>query len=103
MVIGDLKYEDECLYLSADDIEDRYPVVWPFGTTWDADREVVVLPSGDEIALGVSVSGGGGYFGVGVVESIAGPEAANVARACVDNAYGEVAVVNNYDTGIAPA
>lgn len=48
-------------------------MVWPFLTTLDADRQVVVLPSRGGIALGGPVSGGGGYFGVGRVESIGGP------------------------------
>jgi len=36
-------------------------IVFPFGTTWDDDSQVVVLADGRELADGDFVSGGGGY------------------------------------------
>lgn len=101
-VRGVLELTNDCLYLSIDDIDERYPVLWPAATSWDSQREVVVLPTGEEIAVGGLAYGGGGYSSVEVIETIAGPEAAGLAMRCVDNAYGEIAVVNNYDTAIAP-
>jgi hypothetical protein len=101
-VRGVLELADGCLYLSVDEIDERYPVLWPAQTEWDNEREVVVLPTGDEIAVGELAYGGGGYYYVDDIEIIAGPAAANLAGQCVDNTYGEIAVVNNYDTAIAP-
>ena len=94
---------DDCLYLSSDDTGERYPVLWPAATAWDAEREVVVLPSGEEIAVGGNALGGGGYLSVSAVETIAGAAAGEHAARCVDNTYGEVAVVNNDETAIAPS
>ncbi len=98
-----LELEDGCLYLKSDENGERYPVVWPAETAWDVEREVVLLPLGAEIGVGGSASGGGYYYYyVNDIEAIAGPEAASLARRCVDNTYGEIAVVNNYHTAIAP-
>lgn len=102
-VRGVLVFEAGCLYLALDEIDERYPVLWPAATAWDADREVVVLPTGDEIAVGGLAYGGGGYFGVDRIEDVAGSGAAELAERCVDNDFGEIAVVNNYDTAIGPA
>ena len=101
-VRGVLELENGCLYLSIGEIDERYPVLWPAQTAWDAQREVVVLPTGDEIAVGGLAYGGGGYFYVDDIENIAGAEAADLAGRCTDNTYGEIAVVNNYDTAIGP-
>ncbi len=101
-VRGILELENGCLYLSIDEIDERYPVLWPAQTAWDAERKVVELPTGDEIAVGELAYGGGGYFYVDDIARIAGPEAADLAGRCADNTYGEIAVVNNYDTAISP-
>lgn len=50
--------------------------------------------------MGESVYGGGGYFSVSDVKRLAGNEAAQLAAKCVDNQYGEIAIVNNYDDAI---
>ena len=52
--------------------------------------------------IGSEVYGGGGYFYVSEVERLVGPEAALLASTCVDNQYGEIAMVNNLDTAIGP-
>jgi hypothetical protein len=51
--------------------------------------------------VGASVYGGGGYLYVDDLERLAGPDAARLAAACVDNTYGEIAVVNNAPGAIA--
>ena len=61
-VRGVLEFEEGCLYLALDEIDERYPVLWPAATAWDADREVVVLPTGDEIEVGGLADGGGGVL-----------------------------------------
>lgn len=67
-----LELDDGRLYLSGEDADERYPVIWPAGTA--AQREAVVLASGDEVAVGESAHGGGGYYYVDDIESIAEPE-----------------------------
>lgn len=101
-VSGVLVLDDDCLYLSSGDVGERYPVLWPARTAWDAEREVVILSSGAEIAVGASATGGGGYLSASAVETIADSAAGEHAARCVDNTYGEIAVVNNYETAIAP-
>ncbi len=99
-VRGVLQLEADCLYVYLDEIDERYPLVWPASTTWDEDNEKVVLATGASVGIGESVYGGGGYFSVDDVERLAGDEAAQRAANCVDNQYGEIAIVNNYDDAI---
>lgn len=101
-VRGVLELDGECLYVALDEVGERYPVVWPAGTRWDADAQVVVPPQGESMGVGDEVYGGGGYLYVEDVERIAGSQASALAAECVDNAYGEIAVVNNSDTAIGP-
>lgn len=100
-VRGVIEIEGECLYVSLGEVGERFPIVWPASTAWDSDAETVILPNGDVISDGDSVYGGGGYRYVPDLVAIAGEDAANQAQECVDNQYGEVAVVNNYTEGIA--
>ncbi len=101
-VRGVLELEQDCLYVALDEVGERYPILWPSSTTWNPGTNTVVLPSGQSIAIGDSVYGGGGYFYVDDIERLAGEEAAELAARCVDNDYGEIAVVNNADLAIAP-
>lgn len=99
---GSLQLEGSCLYLVATSTGERYPLVWPAGTTWDGATESVVSLAGERMPIGGAVSGGGGYFSVGDVGRIAGPIAAALAEECVENS-GEIAIVNNSGTAIGPA
>lgn len=101
-VRGRLELEDDCLYVALDEIGERYPVVWPAGTTWDAEDHVVVGPSRARMPVGSEVHGGGGYRYVDDVERSLGAEATAFAARCVDNTYGEVAFVNNGEDAIGP-
>lgn len=87
IVGGTLALDDGCLRLGG------IPVLWPSGTTWDAETSVVVLPSGDEASVGAEVTGGGGYS---QADSLAGFAADEVAEAAADCAgpTGEVGVFN---------
>lgn len=102
-VRGTLELDGDCLYVFLEEVDERYPVVWPAGTTWDAEEEAVVSPSGVRMAVGTDVSGGGGYHPVDDVERLVGPDAEALAARCVDNTYGEIALVNNSADGIRPA
>lgn len=102
-VRGILELDGECLYVALDETGERYPVVWPAGTRWDADTQAVVTSQGESMVVGDEIYGGGGYLHLDDVEWIAGSEASALAAKCVDNTYGEIAVVNNADTAIGPA
>ena len=99
-VRGVVEIEGDCLYVVLNEVGERYPIVWPASTSWDPDTGRVVLPGGESVGHGDSVYGGGGYRYVDDVEAIAGEAAADLARECVDNQYGEIAVVNNQADGI---
>jgi hypothetical protein len=80
-----------CLLLGGE--PDRYPVVWPAGASWWVDPPRVRLRSGVFVEIGMSVSGGGGFFQRDFVERFAGPEVADAAAACA-GPTGEIAVFN---------
>lgn len=99
---GVLELEEDCLYVAFGEVGERYPIVWPASTTWNSADTAVVLPSGESLAIGDNLYGSGGYISVENVEQIAFQQAAELAGRCVDNQYGEIAVVNNYDVAIGP-
>ena len=99
---GVIEIADGCVYLYLSEVNERYPVIWPHNTSWDAQRQAIILPSGDVLGAGDAVSGGGGYRYVEAIERVAGPQVAVLAAGCVDNTYGEIAVVNNSPTAIGP-
>lgn len=99
-VRGVLQLEGSCLYVFLDDVGERYPVLWPAGTKWDDKDAAVVPPEGRPIPIGSRVYGAGAYLTVEDMERLAGPEASDRGAACVDNEYGEIALVNNADTAI---
>lgn len=99
-VRGVVEIEGDCLYVALDEIGERYPIVWPAATSWDPDTGRVLLPNGESVSHGDSVYGAGAYRYVDDVEALAGEAAAALAGECVDNQYGEVAVVNNRVEGI---
>ncbi len=102
-IVGTLEIQDDCLYLRSEDGEERYPIVWPNRTRWDSGRQVVILPNRDEVGLTDRVTGRGGFHTVAGVRTTAGLDAAALAERCLDNTYGEVAIVNNDQNGIRRA
>ena len=99
-VRGVLEIEGDCLFVALDEVGERYPVVWPASTQWDSATSQVLLPNGDSVGAGDSVYGGGGYHDVDYLVGVAGRGAADLAERCVDNRYGEIAIVNNDRDGI---
>ena len=94
-ILGTLVLEDDCLFI--DDSGFRFTIVWPIGTTWDDESQTLALNDGQTVAIGQSISGGGGYSNVEVLETLIAPEATALAAACVDNEFSEVAILNNVD------
>lgn len=99
-VRGIIDIEGDCLYLRLDEIGQRFQVVWPATTGWDPVAERLTLPNGDSVGAGDRVWGGGGYTGADSVDRFVDEAAAQRLRACVDDEYGEIAVVNNTIDGI---
>lgn len=84
LIEGPLTLSGGCLLVG------DFPVIWPYGTTWDAQAQAVRLSDGQVVALGDRVSGGGGYPYL----SDLGTESAEPLAACPTNKYGEVAMFN---------
>ena len=102
-VRGRLELDGDCLYVALDEIGERFPVVWPAGSTWDVESERVISPSMTAMPVGSEVSGAGGYRYVDDVGRTLGTEAESLASRCVDNTHGEIAFVNNGEDAIGPA
>ena len=100
LVRGVLELDGDCLYLVQKAIEQRFPILWPAGTRWDAPNQSVVSPVSGIMRLGGSVEGRGGYFYLSDLARLAGSAAWNLAVRCVDN--GQIAVVENAGTAIGP-
>jgi hypothetical protein len=94
-VSGEVTIEGECVYLLQSEIDTRYPVIWPHGTQWDSDQSAVVLPDGTRVTEGDEVSGSGGYHDRDSLSEYTTSDGVASVSSCVDNEYGEVAVLNS--------
>ena len=56
LVKGPVTLEEGCLSVNG------HPAIWPRGTVWDSESQVLTLPDGVDVALGEEVTGGGGYY-----------------------------------------
>jgi len=84
LVNGELQLEDNCLYLVVKSLDQRFPIVWPAETKWDATNQAVTTPDGVVLHMGDKVQGRGGYFFLSDVNLLAGPAASNAALQCSD-------------------
>lgn len=100
LIRGVLELDGDCIYVAREGVGERYPVLWPSGTEWDTESESVVTPGGECMPIGGEVLGGGGYLYLDDVDRLAGSDAADLARACVDNTTGQIAIVNNSGSAI---
>jgi len=98
---GVLEVDSGCLYLVEDAINQRFPILWPAGTHWDATTQTVVSPAGAVMKMGAAVQGRGGYFFLSDVNHLAGAAAWNMAAKCVES-VGQIAVVDNSAAAIRP-
>ena len=94
-VLGTVVIDGDCIYLQQAEIDTRYPVVWPHGTSWSRAESAVELPDGTLAYQGDQVYGGGGYHHEGNLAEYTVAEGVELARRCIDNQYGEVAVFNS--------
>lgn len=89
LVEGTLAIRGGCVVLEQDGFDIAYPVIWPSGTSIAGEDPLTLeLPSGEELAVGQAVSGGGGYH-----DSSSAQVEVDIAAACVPET-GEVAVFN---------
>lgn len=93
-IIGTLELDGDCLYTAFEG--NRYPVLWPYGTTWDEDTSSVVLADGSVLALGDELSGGGGYLYPDTIGGLTSSSSV-LARAeqCGEEPYFEIAVLQS--------
>ena len=83
--LGVLELIDGCLYLTEPDVDDRVGLVWPSGTSWNADDEHVVAASGARLSPGQRVEFGGGYHGLaGLDPWVTDQDARDLLTSCVD-------------------
>ncbi len=94
---GVLVRDGDCLYAGDEPAGTRDALVWPFGTTWDADEQVVVAPDGTRIPVGATLSASGGWYGPpeNLPELLADEELADRARACVEGEHRLLAIVQH--------
>ncbi|MEN8040778.1 MAG: hypothetical protein ABFR95_04675 [Actinomycetota bacterium] len=94
-VHGEVELEGNCLYLMHPDADERYPIVWPRGTSWDADESAVRLRDGTLVYPGDTISGGGGFPYASRLDDYTSAAGRELAGACVDNTHDEIAVFNS--------
>ena len=93
-ILGTLVLEDACLLLVSLQ-GSRFPIVWPAGTTWDAEGQAVVLHSDTRVEIGSDIEGTGGYADTEQLVDWLGDEVAARADSCVDGDIDEVAYLEN--------
>jgi len=87
IVQGEVTLRGGCLRV------DGAPAIWPRATTWRDDDQTLVLPGGEEVALGERVTGSGGYGAAADLGEPLDPDVRAAALACA-GADGEVAIFN---------
>src|SRR4051794_2876313 len=100
LLSGVLQLEGNCLYLVQASLDQRFPILWPAGTRWDAANQSVISPAGEAIGMGDSVEARGGYFFLSDIHLLAGTAASNVAAQCLDG--DQIAVLKNTADAITP-
>ncbi|MEL0000033.1 MAG: hypothetical protein VW623_07975 [Acidimicrobiaceae bacterium] len=93
-ILGTLVLEDACLLLVSLQ-GSRFPIVWPAGTTWDAEGQAVVLHSDARVEIGSDIEGTGGYADTEQVVRWLGDEVAELAERCVESEVDEVVYLEN--------
>lgn len=93
---GTLTRDGDCLYVGDEAPGSRYAVLWPFGTSWDDLSDEVVLSDGTRIALGATISAGGGYpYADALGDLTDADDLIARADACAEGEYRELAHVQH--------
>lgn len=93
---GPLTRDGDCLFVGDDAPGSRYAVLWPFGTSWDDQSEEVVLFDGTRIALGATLSAGGGFpYADDLGRFADDDDLIERADACAEGEYRELAHVQH--------
>jgi hypothetical protein len=88
LIRGPVRLTGDCLFIGND------PVIWPTGTTWDDEADAVVLNDGTVVAVGATVSGGGGSLSAADVAEVFNEELADAVRACAPDGRPAASVFN---------
>jgi len=105
LIEGTLVRDGDCLFVGDGVPGSRYAVLWPFGTTWDAETQEVVGPDGTRVPLGSTLSAGGGYGSPDDLQRLVVDDAlAARANACAEGKFKELAVVqHSISTSVRPS
>jgi hypothetical protein len=100
---GVLELVGECLFLPDGDAS--VAVVWPSGTSWDSDTQVVELVDGTRVALGDEIEAGGGYRpGGGLMREVSSLDGRKLAEECARlSGSGSVFVISGGIDVVVPA
>lgn len=95
LIEGSILYEGDCLYMEDDEvIPRRSQVLWPYGTSWQEEPPGIVLPSGELVRVGGTISGGGGYYLPGdLARFTTNTAVSELARSCSAGEAESVAVL----------
>lgn len=96
-VFGVVVIESDCLYLQIPGSDGRSPVIWPHGTSWNHNESAIELSDGTLVYEGDEVHGAGGYHSEPNLSEFTVAEGVELALACVDNPYAEIAIFNSND------
>ena len=78
---GVLELVGGCLFLPDGDAS--VALVWPSGTTWEADTQTVVTGDGTRVGLGDEIEAGGGYHpGGGLIRNVSDLDGRKLAEEC---------------------
>lgn len=96
LIEGTLIRDGDCLYVGVPESGSRYAILWPFGTSWDADSNEVITADLTRIPVGSTISTGGGYGSPEQLESLLTDDALfDRADACADGEFRELAHIQH--------
>lgn len=95
LIEGQLELEDNCLYVGSRGPDERYPVIWPHGTSWNDAETAVELRDWTLVRDGNRVSGGDGCAHVTDLDRFTGAEGQALAQERVDDTHDETAAFNS--------
>lgn len=96
LIEGTLVRDGGCLYVDNEPLGMRFPLLWPFGTSWDDDAQEVVTSDGNRIPVGSQLSAGGGYGSAEMLQHwLDDDELRARANECAEGEFGELAHVQH--------